>query len=169
GAYDPATDAMMAYDGTVVWKLPLADPPGWSVANPPAAAIPLPRSLDVLVYDSLRHRWLVFGGTGAHFGLQDTWALDVSSGVPHWQRIDATGPLPPPRVEYSAIYDALRDRLVIFGGITPQNFGQTYLNDVWALSLSGIPAWTQLSPAGTGPNGVESPQAVYDPVGDQMV
>jgi hypothetical protein len=38
---------------------------------------------------------------------------------------------PPTRAGHTAIYDPVRDRMIVFGGI-----GDTSLNDTWALSLS---------------------------------
>jgi hypothetical protein len=40
------------------------------------------------------------------------------------------------------VYDSRRGRMLVFGGA---NFGG-FLNDVWALSLTGTPAWTALAP-----------------------
>ena len=46
--------------------------------------------------------------------------------------------------EYAAIYDNARARMVIFGGYDEYDYLSR--DDVWALSLSGTPAWTQLAP-----------------------
>jgi hypothetical protein len=55
--------------------------------------------------------------------------------------------------------------MVIFGG-----WNQTRnLNDVWALSLSGPPAWSELHPIGTPPAPVTSASVIYDPIRDRMV
>ena len=47
-------------------------------------------------------------------------------------------------VRHAAIYDPVRDRMLVFGG-----FGSTP-GEVWALPLSS-PAWTQLAPSGGPP------------------
>ncbi len=71
----------------------------------------------------------------------------------------------PARDRHTAVYDPVRDRMVVFGGCSGP-----YLNDVWALSLAGTPAWTQLSPSGsTPPVARYSHTAIYDPVRDRMV
>src|SRR5437870_593473 len=57
---------------------------------------------------------------------------------------------PPSRPErwfQAAIYDAARDRLIVFGGQNEQ--GQ--VNDVWALTLHGPVTWTEIHPTGTPP------------------
>src|SRR5262249_50616094 len=78
-----------------------------------------------------------------------------------WDKLSLCG-----RIGSSAIYDPVRDRMVVFGG---QAQGNLYLNDVWALSLAGTPAWTALTPTGTPPSGRTGHTAIYDPVRDRMV
>src|SRR5262249_21973435 len=53
---------------------------------------------------------------------------------------------PPPttREGHSAIYDPVRDRMVVFGGFGGGFYFNHLTNDVWALSLTGRPTWTQL-------------------------
>ena len=76
----------------------------------------------------------------------------------------ATNPPPSGRSEHTAIYDPVRDRMVVFGG-----YDGTLRNDVWALSLSGSPAWSALAPAGSPPSARYGHTAIYDPVRDRMV
>jgi hypothetical protein len=54
---------------------------------------------------------------------------------------------------------------VVFGGSNSSG----YLNDVWALSLAGTPAWTQLTPSATPPSARWGHSAIRDPVRDCMV
>src|SRR5207237_543716 len=72
----------------------------------------------------------------------------------------------------SAIYDPVRDRIVIFGGFSSVggNAGPP-TNDVWALELgvANAPHWTPLTPAGTPPPARIRHRAIYDPVRDRMV
>src|SRR5262245_19788204 len=81
-----------------------------------------------------------------------------------------TGPLsgaaPPIRTAPAAIYDPVRDRMMVFGG---QGDAGQLLNDVWALSLSGSPVWTQILPSGHAPTARYYPTAIYDPVRDRML
>jgi hypothetical protein len=56
--------------------------------------------------------------------------------------------------------------MVVFGG---QAGGSISYNDVWALSLAGTPAWTQLTPTATPPSVRRGHSAIYDPERDRMV
>src|SRR6185436_4829384 len=67
---------------------------------------------------------------------------------------------------HSAIYDPVRDRMVVFGG---ESEPPTDYNDVWALTLSGDPAWIELHPTGTPPSARHRHSAIYDPVQDRML
>ncbi len=128
--------------------------------GPPSA-----RSAHSAIYDPVRDRMVVFGGwqqSGANFG--DVWALSLA-GTPAWTELAPTGTPPSPRRYHSAIYDPVRDRMLVFGGYD----NSYYYNDVWALSLSGAPAWTELTPGGTPPEVRYRHTAIYDPVGDRMV
>ncbi len=73
--------------------------------------------------------------------------------------------MPYSRINHVAIYDVLRDRLVLHGGTAPGPDGDT--NETWALSLTGSPQWQWL---GYGAMLSRSSHvAVYDPPGDRMV
>src|SRR5258706_5273345 len=76
----------------------------------------------------------------------------------------ASGTGPTPRAGHTGIYDPVRQRMIVFGG----NDG-ALSNQVWALSLSGPPAWTLLTPIGTPPSPREAHAAIYDPIGDRMI
>src|SRR5262245_17189818 len=69
-------------------------------------------------------------------------ALPLSSN-PAWSALAPPGESAA-RYYSAAIYDPVRDRMVVFGGID----GLGPHNDVWALSLSGDPAWSALTPVG---------------------
>lgn len=115
------------------------------------------------VYDPIRDRVIAFGG-GDSNGRNDTWALSLS-GSPSWEFLNTTGPLPPPRYRNSIVYDSLRDRIIIFGGYS--NTGP--MNDAWALTLTGVPTWSELIAPDPLPAARYSHAAIYDPVGDRMV
>jgi hypothetical protein len=166
--YDPVRDRMVVFGGrndagyrTDTWTLSLAGTPAWTQLTPTGTP---PFTLYAqAIYDPVRDRMVVFGGyTG--FYLNRVWALSLA-GTPAWTELAPGGTPPSGREHHSALYDPVRDRMLVFGG----NNGSSYFNDVWALSLAGTPAWTQLTPAGTPPSGRTFQSAIYDPVRDRMV
>jgi hypothetical protein len=125
---------------------------------------PVAISSHTAVYDPVRHQIIVFGGRTPS-GSPGTWMLSLDDN--HWTQPTFSGPVPPARQDHKAIYDPLRDRMVIVGGVTPT--GGT-LSDTWALNLAGTPTWGQMSPQGVFPSdGVQRGAAAYDPVRDAMV
>jgi hypothetical protein len=119
----------------------------------------------ISVYDSMRDRMIFFGGAacGGIFGGSDTWAFDLTTRT--WQQLATTGGLPPARGYACGVYDLVHDRLVVFGGYS----NGTWYDDVWALSFSGTPTWTQLTPAGIGPSARSGSSAIYDIQRGRMV
>ncbi len=81
-----------------------------------------------------------------------------------WSALAPSGSPPSTRYGHTAIYDPVRDRMVVFGGSAG-----IYLNDLWALSLAGSPAWSALAAAGSPPPARSLHSAIYDPVRDRMV
>jgi hypothetical protein len=148
GASPPALFGTAAADGA------------WNLLSGPE------RFASSAIYDPVRDRMLVFGSTRGGF-LNDVWALSLA-GAPTWTKLTPTGTPPGGRIFQSAIYDSARDRMVVFGGYYYDG-SDHYLNDVWALSLAGTPAWTQLTPSGTPPTARCYHSAIYDPVRDRMV
>ena len=143
-----------------VWAL---SPSGHWRQVAPSGAGPSARHGHSAIYDPMRERMIIFGGLDTLAMLNDVWTLPLS-GDPKWARLLPSGPSPPGREYGTAIYDPVRDRLIVFGGR-----GLALLDDVWALSLSGDPVWTQLLPSGAGPSARIGHIAVYDPNGDRMV
>jgi hypothetical protein len=166
--YDPVRDRMVVFDewDNKVWALTLSGSPVWSEITP-AGTPPPHRGSYTAIHDPLRDRMVVFGGTAGNGILfNDVWALSLA-GSPAWSELIPAGTQPPVRYDHTAIYDPVRDRMVMFGG-NAEPYG-SYLNDTWALSLSGSPAWSELAPAGTLPSARIGPSAIYDPVRDRMV
>jgi hypothetical protein len=130
---------------------------GWSLLSDPATA---PQRRDhAWIYDPLRDRLLIFGGSLGQ-PTDGLYALTLSP-TPRWDRLDALNGGPVPYEGQQAIYDPVRDRMILFGGY--------YNCDVWALSLSGVPTWTRIEPVGPSPPGRVRASAVYDPVRDQLI
>jgi len=166
-AVDPSRQVMWihggdAYDNngratrTDLWSLTLSGTPTWS--EPATTGTPLGRRYGhSAIYDAPRDRLVFFGGNDTTSYLNDVWALTLS-GTPEWSQLSPSGTPPDGRMYHSAVYDAVNERMVVFGGWT----GTATLNDVWALSLAGAPAWTQLSPTGTPPPQLFGQSAALD-------
>jgi hypothetical protein len=111
---------------------------------------------------------IMFGGNFSPFQgdlpLENpVWQLALS-GHQAWKVLDAGEP-PTGRYYHSAIYDALRRRMIVFGGRTES----AVLDDAWVLTLDGVPHWARLQTQGDGPGARFAHSAVYDPVGDRMI
>jgi hypothetical protein len=88
------------------------------------------------IYDSANQRMIVFGGqlTRRSRAYADVWALDMRQpDSPFWVKLDdyVSGEGPGPRAAHSAVYDPLRQQMVVFGGK-----GAT-AKEVWVLHLAG--------------------------------
>lgn len=82
-----------------------------------------------------------------------------------WRNLTpGSGPAPEPRRDGELIFDPVGKRLVLFGGNTDAGLS----TDTWAFDLSAK-TWTKLATLGAPPSGRFGFDAVYDPVGHQMV
>jgi hypothetical protein len=168
--YDPIRDRIVVFGGypgytNDVWALALSPNLAWTKLLPTGGP-PIGRGRHTAIYDPIEDRMLVFGGyTSDYTCLNDTWALSLA-GSPEWTELFPGGTLPKARGRHSAVYDPLRNRMVIFGAY---DCDFDYLNDTWELSLSGGPTWAQLFPAGALPHVRSGQSALYDPTRDQMV
>lgn len=122
-----------------------------------------------MIYDPMRDRMLLFGGSDRFVTLATTWELPLD-GPLAWRPLVTVGE-PPSRVDHSAIYDPVRDRMIVFSGwhdpAGPSN--GTVLADVWELSLGGVPTWLPMAISGAPAAGRQNHTAIYDPVRDRMV
>jgi hypothetical protein len=170
-AWDEAHDRLVTfggYDGANpladLWELSFAGAnPTWTPITPPGAA-PAGRYLANLVYDSGRDRFLLMFGGGATGVLADVWELQLSP-APAWRQLTPTGPGPAARGAAMCAYDPARDRVIVFGGGSPNGF----FDDVWALNMgSGDGAWQHL-PAAPGPTRRSLGLLRRDTVRDRLV
>ncbi|HEY91991.1 MAG TPA: Ig-like domain-containing protein [Dehalococcoidia bacterium] len=130
-------------------------------------------------YDETSDTLILFGG-GAYSSsagtlYNETWTIRDVTSNPSWHKLNPAGTLPTARRDASAVYDAARNRLIVFGGNTstaysPESSGRT--NDTWILSnangTGGTPAWSQLNtldkpPARSGHT------AIFDSASKRMV
>ena len=163
---------MVTFGGTMstgslfnqAWTLDLKEEQGWVLLTP-SGTPPAGRIDHAAIYDPVGQRMIVFGGwngSGVYFSGVSQLSL---SGSPAWSTIAAVGTPPAPRSGHTAVYDAARNRMLVFGGVS----AATVFNDVWALSLGATPAWTLLTPTGAPPAGRFGHTAFYDPPRDRMI
>ncbi len=82
-----------------------------------------------------------------------------------WRKIvPVTSIAPEPRRDGEMIYDPVGKRLILFGG----NSDSGLKNDTWAFDLNSR-SWTKLATTGAQPSGRFGFDAVYDPIGHQLV
>lgn len=96
---------------------------------------PSARAGQVMVYDPVSQKTVLFGGYDGSNHLNDTWTFDGKK----WTLVP-TSVAPPPRAAAGAAYDAKLQQLVMFGGFNGQ-----YLNDTW-LWNGATSTWTQATP-----------------------
>src|SRR5262249_23125979 len=118
---------------------------------------PPPRDNAASVYDPIRARTVLFGGSGIGQTFADTWEWDGT----HWlQLTPATAPTP--RTTHALAFDSQRGRTLLFGGY---NGSLTWFADTWQWDGS---VWTQLGPA-TSPPARSAHALAYDSVRDRVV
>src|SRR5262249_30278497 len=104
----------------------------------------------------------VFGGNTLYGATNRVLSYDLSSGAWSFLATSLTGPSA--RYDVVSAYDPVRDRLLVFSG-----FGSGYMSDLWQLTLSGNPTWSQLFPTGTPPSPRGLYSFTYDPLNDRMI
>ncbi len=136
--YDPANNIMTVFGGANlaftaysngVWTLShangLGGTPQWTniVANG-AAGSPTKRISHTAVYDTANNRMIIFGGEAfsgrfSISGFNDVWVLANANGLggtPVWTRLKPSGLAPGTRFGHTAVYDAINNRMMVFGG-----------------------------------------------------
>ena len=166
--YDPLRERMIVFGGLSavgmfndVWALSLKGTPVWGrlgVHGQP----PTSRHDHVAIYDPLLDRMLVWGGWDGAYK-NELWSLDLATG-PTWRLLQVPGSTPRARREHSAVYDAASARIIMYGG-----WADTWLRDVWSLSLSGAPQWDSVAAGGARPLAVSGHTAIYDRIRRRMV
>ena len=168
--YDPVRQRMLVIGGhsslvdfyNDVWALDLNGPPAWSQLTP-AGIGPSARYAHSLIYQPGQDRVILFGGYDGVFR-NDVWALSLA-GTPTWTQLAPAGVAPAGRWASAVVYDAMRNRMVVFGGWD----GFSAHNDAWALSLGATPTWTQLAPTDPPPDPRANIEGAYDPAGDRLI
>ncbi|HUO84195.1 MAG TPA: kelch repeat-containing protein, partial [Thermoanaerobaculia bacterium] len=127
----------------------------------PLSAQPTARSNAGMVYHQPSDSLILFGGItgpdsgGARYGLNDMWEWTGS----RWVRIYPAN-VPSPRAAFAMVEDTLRNRIVLYGGVTSGEL----LDETWYYENR---AWTRLDVSGPGAR--QLPAAAYDRVRDRIV
>jgi N-acetylneuraminic acid mutarotase len=145
----------------------------------PSGAVPSPRSLQSMVYDSKRDKVILFGGgadspgwepAGSSGELNDLWQYDPATN--QWTELKPSGPLPPGGQLQSMVYDPISARVLLFGGevemASGQGSGPTYPNDLWAYDPAAN-TWTKVEPTGNRPAGRAGQVMVFDTDTSQVI
>jgi hypothetical protein len=82
-----------------------------------------------------------------------------------WSLIAGSGTGPLGREGVASVYDAVRDRIIVFGGIG-NGIG---FEDVWSLGLGETAVWSELHPLDGAPAAREGSGGIYDPIRESMV
>ena len=96
------------------------------------------------------------------------WALSLGA-TPRWTRLSPTGAGPGPRSDCGAVFDDIRQRMLVWGGYQIADDAIHSESGVWALSLSGEPTWSRVAETGRQPYPASSGSVVFDPARDRMV
>lgn len=124
--------------------------------------LPPARYRHTVICDAPRHRMLVYGGLGVSGYLNDVWSLDLDTAT--WSQIVSSGEIPAARARHNAVYDPLRDRMVVFGG----NEGTVMSDTLHALDLATL-TWSRITPKQSAPTPRQAAGMVYNSISDRLV
>lgn len=182
--YVPSLDGMLVFGGTLgndkaasdtLDELVLITSNGSGfnrrVLNAPFG--PAPRYDHTAIYDPVNQIMIVYGGqlTRKSTAYSDVWGLDLREPTsPRWVNLGARieGDTAGGRSAHTAVYDPLRQQMVVFGG------KGALAKEIWALNLSeGIdgPTWVRLlaGDAPGAPGALSDHTAAWVPAHDYMV
>lgn len=127
--------------------------------QPHATAVtPPPRLNHVMVRDTLRDRVIMFGGHDLRTQYNDTWELSAVRGQLDW-RVLAPPVSPAVRDIHAMAFDALRGKVVLFGG---RGARDAILADTWEFDPQ-VGTWQNVTPTTESPPGRWNATMVYDP------
>ncbi len=114
----------------------------------PAGPRPTARELAAFVYDPQRRIVTLAGGTNGSTHLGDAWHWNGTAWTEAKPRDRGTLVVPPARFGATLGYNAVEDKLVLFGGFTLQGIMQVPLTDTWERAGE---VWQQRTPSVTPP------------------
>jgi hypothetical protein len=175
--YDAARDRVILFGGysggppnaylSDAWELSLSTNT-WSLLAP-IGTPPGGREGHGALYDPIAQRMLVFGGhyEGTVRGFwNDVWELNLVDDDPAWTELHSSGGPPGARSSFATVYDPVRRRMLIHGGLNSESGIEP--DEPWALSLDGELVWSKIEPVNRL-RGRSYPVDVYDPVGDRLL
>lgn len=125
-----------------VWTLShangLGGTPHWTnIAANGAVGSPGKRAGHSAIYDAANNRMTIYGGGSFHSSefpeFSDVWVLANANGLggtPAWTQLHPTGIQPSRREDHSAVYDAVNNRMVVYGG----DSAEALFYGVWVLT-----------------------------------
>ena len=135
----------------------------------PGGTAPAARSGHRAIHDPVADAMIVFGGYDGSQYYNDLQCLlfSNSAGNGSWILLSPTGTAPAARERHGQVWDANRQRMLMFGGTD----GTSMYGDVHAVNLGGpgALAWTALTPGGTGPTGLSDAAVIFDATNDRLV
>jgi len=166
--YDPVQDRMIVhggFDGADIlddtWALNLTGPPSWTKLFP-AGVTPPARSGASACWDTKRNQMVLFGGWDGTLPSHDMFTLSFDP-TPTWTKVIQGGLDLSARLAHAAVYDPVRDRMLVFGGTTVT----LHYPDLFAISLaSPLSGWTWL---GNAPHTRYGHAMLFDPVRDRLL
>ena len=156
---DPVRNRLVLFGGKTedvlgdTWSFDLDSRSWWEVQ---ASIAPAARRGHTAIYDAPRRRMVIFGGESSGF-FNDVWAFDLETEV--WEKLAVPGNLPVPRYGTSAVFDSLRNRMVVSHGFSSEG----RFDDTWAFDLVQS-RWTNLTPS-SGPKPLK--RCLHDAVNDE--
>lgn len=134
-------------------RLRLDDPIAWETLSPTGTG-PTDSYNAAALYDAPRDRILYFAPRPGVLPGIEVWALAPGATPPAWTLVPTTGGAPLLDDGYTANYDPLRDRVIVFGGFYNESGGMSVGNhstdSTWALDFSVSPAaWSRLPSLGS--------------------
>ncbi len=123
---------------------------------------PSARSGHSMVYDSINHKTILFGGWSGNVGLtNDIWIYDSQTN--QWTEV-FPNTAPEIRQSCAMYYDPIFQRVILFGGYKDS---LPHYNDTWEYNYSNN-TWTELNPL-SSPSGRYGSNMVYDPINQRAI
>jgi len=162
--YDPNGNRLILYGGedgptwNNLYALDLEKNKWRNLTSPDTPA----REDHIALYDSRGKRMVIWGGQNDHELDSDLWSFDLnpkSKSFEHWQKLKRKKKYPTARTDHAAVYDSLKNRMVIYGGWDPDE--RTYLADTWIYRFESE-SWKRLKTKSSFPPRRRHAVGVYD-------